>query len=123
MSTLGVTPAACTCLNTFLRPPPPTLQFRPTLKRCCYHESNPNPNPRNPRNPNPNAQPEHKIQSRDLRSGSMSDAASTGMTVKLAPVPKMLGLLRKSWAPLAYHVSFKLETDEEILAFKVRFPV
>jgi hypothetical protein len=65
------------------------------------------------------AQPEHKIQSRDLRSGNMSDAASTGMTVKLAPVPKMLGLLRKAWAPLAFHVSFKLETDEEILAFKV----
>jgi len=30
----------------------------------------------------------------------------------------MLGLLRKDWAPLAYHVSFKLETNEEILAFK-----
>jgi hypothetical protein len=38
----------------------------------------------------PPAQPEHKIQSRDLRSGSFSDAASRGLSIQLAPVPKML---------------------------------
>mmetsp|Transcript_12651 Transcript_12651/g.21415 ORF Transcript_12651/g.21415 Transcript_12651/m.21415 type:complete len:424 (+) Transcript_12651:228-1499(+) len=59
--------------------------------------------------------PEHKIQSRDL--GSEADS-SAGMNLHLDPVPKMLGLLRKDWAPGAYHVSFKLETNEEILSFK-----
>jgi phosphopantothenate-cysteine ligase len=34
-------------------------------------------------------------------------------------VPKLLGLLAGSWAPGAMVVSFKLETDEQILVDKV----
>lgn len=34
-------------------------------------------------------------------------------------VPKMLGTLRRTWAPEAFIVSFKLETDEQILTSKV----
>ena len=34
-------------------------------------------------------------------------------------VPKMLGELRHSWAPEAFVVSFKLETDDDILIQKV----
>lgn len=47
---------------------------------------------------------EHKIQS----SGGSLNLALEG-------VPKALGILRKSWAPRAFLVSFKLETDEELL--------
>lgn len=49
---------------------------------------------------------EHKIQSGDL------------LDVKLVQVPKMLSLLRKNWAPLAFCISFKLETDSNILLNK-----
>ena len=31
----------------------------------------------------------------------------------------MLGVLRRAWAPEAFVVSFKLETDEELLITKV----
>ena len=51
---------------------------------------------------------EHKIQS----------AARTDLELVLRPVPKMLGALAKSWAPLALCVSFKLETDETLLVSK-----
>ncbi len=37
-----------------------------------------------------------------------------------AQVPKMLGVLRRQWAPEALTVSFKLETDEALLIDKVR---
>ncbi|KAJ7526821.1 hypothetical protein O6H91_16G024300 [Diphasiastrum complanatum] len=40
--------------------------------------------------------------------------------MKLAPVPKMLALLRNHWSPLAFCVSFKLETDKDILLKKAR---
>lgn len=46
---------------------------------------------------------QHKIQS------------SSGLTLELEQVPKMLGRLVNEWAPLSYVVSFKLETDESIL--------
>jgi hypothetical protein len=36
----------------------------------------------------------------------------------LSPVPKVIGLLREKWAPDAFVVSFKLETDENILRQK-----
>lgn len=49
---------------------------------------------------------QHKIQS------------STGLTLELEQVPKMLGKLVNEWAPHAYVVSFKLETDESILFAK-----
>ncbi|KAI4337745.1 hypothetical protein L6164_016122 [Bauhinia variegata] len=50
---------------------------------------------------------EHKIQS-----------GSPLLDVQLVQVPKMLPMLRKKWAPLAFCVSFKLETDKEILLNK-----
>ncbi|KAG5031329.1 hypothetical protein AAZX31_06G102700 [Glycine max] len=50
---------------------------------------------------------EHKIQS-----------GSHLLDVKLVQVPKMLSMLRKDWAPLAFCTSFKLETDSNILLNK-----
>ncbi|DBA67058.1 hypothetical protein WJX79_002618 [Trebouxia sp. C0005] len=50
---------------------------------------------------------EHKIQSSD-----------GPLQLQLAMVPKMLGTLRSTWAPEAFIVSFKLETDEQILKSK-----
>ncbi|KAK2357706.1 Phosphopantothenate--cysteine ligase 2 [Trifolium repens] len=50
---------------------------------------------------------EHKIQS-----------GSHLLDVKLVQVPKMLSVLRKDWAPLAFCISFKLETDSSILLKK-----
>ncbi|CAH1453050.1 unnamed protein product [Lactuca virosa] len=49
----------------------------------------------------------HKIQS-----------ASGPLDMRLAQVPKMLSVLRKVWAPTAFCVSIKLETDKEILLEK-----
>ncbi|KAG5036303.1 hypothetical protein AAZX31_04G234700 [Glycine max] len=51
---------------------------------------------------------EHKIQS----------GSSHLLDVKLVQVPKMLSVLRKDWAPLAFCISFKLETDSNILLNK-----
>jgi phosphopantothenate---cysteine ligase (ATP) len=51
----------------------------------------------------------HKIQ---------SESNSNGLTLHLKPVPKVLGLLRQSWAPKAFVVSFKLETDIDLLREK-----
>jgi hypothetical protein len=39
-------------------------------------------------------------------------------SLELAQVPKMLGSVNNTWAPEAYCVSFKLETDEDILIKK-----
>mmetsp|Transcript_10404 Transcript_10404/g.12188 ORF Transcript_10404/g.12188 Transcript_10404/m.12188 type:complete len:434 (-) Transcript_10404:243-1544(-) len=77
-----------------------------------------------------NQLPEHKIQSgpcdpKDLRVG-MAGAPQhesqgdddQGLDLHLEPTPKMLGALRKEWAPSAFHVSFKLETNEDLLSFK-----
>ncbi|KAK9830471.1 hypothetical protein WJX72_011926 [[Myrmecia] bisecta] len=50
---------------------------------------------------------EHKIQSAD-----------GPLHLDLHKVPKMLGLLHKEWAPDAFIVSFKLETDERLLTSK-----
>ncbi|XP_042506651.1 phosphopantothenate--cysteine ligase 2-like [Macadamia integrifolia] len=50
---------------------------------------------------------EHKIQS-----------ASGPLDMQLAQVPKMLSLLRKEWSPMAFCISFKLETDPKILLEK-----
>ncbi|KAJ7959069.1 phosphopantothenate--cysteine ligase 2-like [Quillaja saponaria] len=50
---------------------------------------------------------EHKIQS-----------ASGPLDMQLSQVPKMLSVLRKEWAPLAFCISFKLETDSRILLEK-----
>ncbi|KAJ4965661.1 hypothetical protein NE237_017510 [Protea cynaroides] len=50
---------------------------------------------------------EHKIQS-----------ASGPLDMRLAQVPKMLLVLRKEWSPMAFCISFKLETDSKILLEK-----
>ncbi|XP_020520163.1 phosphopantothenate--cysteine ligase 2, partial [Amborella trichopoda] len=50
---------------------------------------------------------EHKIQS-----------GAGPLDMSLAPVPKMLSMLRKEWAPMAFCISFKLETDAKILLEK-----
>ncbi|GAA0175937.1 hypothetical protein Leryth_026616 [Lithospermum erythrorhizon] len=50
---------------------------------------------------------EHKIQSR-----------SGPLDLRLAQVPKMLSVFRKDWAPRAFCISFKLETDTRILLEK-----
>eukprot|EP00803_Ostreobium_quekettii_P002885 evm.model.scf_1032EXC.4 EVM.evm.TU.scf_1032EXC.4 scf_1032EXC:37689-40924(+) len=52
---------------------------------------------------------EHKIQSLGGREG---------LRLELQAVPKALGVLRASWAPGAFVVSFKLETDEGLLMAK-----
>ncbi|KAJ1279682.1 hypothetical protein BS78_04G173200 [Paspalum vaginatum] len=49
----------------------------------------------------------HKIQS-----------AGGPLDMRLSQVPKMLSVLRNQWAPLAFCISFKLETDSEILVQK-----
>lgn len=58
--------------------------------------------------PPPPSQAEHKIQSREGQ-----------LTLDLQQVPKALGVLTSTWAPKAIVVSFKLETDEDILVHKV----
>ncbi|KAM1331377.1 hypothetical protein ACFX13_044668 [Malus domestica] len=50
---------------------------------------------------------EHKIQS-----------GSGPLDMRLVQVPKMLLVLRKDWAPRAFCISFKLETDSKILLEK-----
>ncbi|XP_051123630.1 phosphopantothenate--cysteine ligase 2-like isoform X2 [Andrographis paniculata] len=50
---------------------------------------------------------EHKIQS-----------GSGPLDMRLVQVPKMLSVLRKDWAPMAFCISFKLETDIKILLEK-----
>eukprot|EP00730_Choanoeca_flexa_P012012 TRINITY_DN3033_c0_g1_i1.p1 TRINITY_DN3033_c0_g1~~TRINITY_DN3033_c0_g1_i1.p1 ORF type:complete len:311 (+),score=49.81 TRINITY_DN3033_c0_g1_i1:2-934(+) len=51
--------------------------------------------------------PQHKIQSRDGK-----------LTIRLTQVPKMLGLLVSEWADKSLVVTFKLETDPDLLAQK-----
>ncbi|XP_008801026.2 phosphopantothenate--cysteine ligase 2 [Phoenix dactylifera] len=50
---------------------------------------------------------EHKIQS-----------AVGPLDMRLTQVPKMLSVLRREWAPSAFCISFKLETDPDILLQK-----
>ncbi|KAL3592371.1 hypothetical protein D5086_011011 [Populus alba] len=50
---------------------------------------------------------EHKIQS-----------ASGPLDMRLLQVPKMLSALKKAWAPMAFCIPFKLETDSKILLEK-----
>lgn len=42
------------------------------------------------------------------------------LLLELEKTPKMLGRLRHEWAPSCFIVSFKLETDTNILVHKVR---
>lgn len=86
----------------------------------------------------------HKIQSRDynLKDGGEADDekdTSGGTTpsgsaihmdtktnclnLKLSPVPKLIPLLRDDYAPNAFCVSFKLETDKNILIEKAKIAI
>ena len=60
----------------------------------------------------------HKMDSSLPNSSSSSEPGI--LALKLYPVPKVIGTLRKEWAPNAFCVSFKLETDEKILEKKMR---
>lgn len=60
--------------------------------------------------------PEHKIQSSEVGGPASSD--DNHLVLRLAKTPKMLGALREAWAPSAFVVGFKLETDEAILVSK-----
>jgi phosphopantothenate---cysteine ligase (ATP) len=60
--------------------------------------------------------PEHKLQSRD---GGERPEIGGILTLRLHPVPKVISNLRKEWAPDAFCVVFKLETDSTILRRKV----
>lgn len=55
---------------------------------------------------------EHKIQS------TVQPGTAGGLDLSLSPVPKCLGKLSSDWSPHAFVVSFKLETDIEILRQK-----
>eukprot|EP00924_Labyrinthula_sp_SR-Ha-C_P000897 snap_masked-scaffold_7-processed-gene-7.12-mRNA-1 protein AED:0.18 eAED:0.18 QI:0/-1/0/1/-1/1/1/0/292 len=57
----------------------------------------------------------HKIQSSE---GNVT--GSKDLTIVMKPVPKTLRTLVKQWAPNAFVVSFKLETDENILIKKAK---
>eukprot|EP00823_Brevimastigomonas_motovehiculus_P006061 TRINITY_DN476_c6_g1_i1.p1 TRINITY_DN476_c6_g1~~TRINITY_DN476_c6_g1_i1.p1 ORF type:complete len:389 (+),score=75.26 TRINITY_DN476_c6_g1_i1:25-1167(+) len=51
----------------------------------------------------------HKIQS-----------SSGPLSLSLSETPKLLGLIKKDWCPSAFCISFKLETDLEILSKKAQ---
>jgi phosphopantothenate-cysteine ligase len=53
--------------------------------------------------------PEHKIQSRD----------NGALKLELQMTPKMLGVIKNEWCPEALVVSFKLETDTDLLHSKM----
>jgi phosphopantothenate---cysteine ligase (ATP) len=75
-----------------------------------------------------NERVQHKIQSSDYKNnthGSSSDNKNgddgddgEGLVLHLKPVPKTMGKLRTEWAPNAFCVSFKLETDMALLRKK-----
>jgi phosphopantothenate-cysteine ligase len=54
--------------------------------------------------------PKHKIQSNQ----------SQGLELSLKPVPKMLGKVKAEWCPKSFVVSFKLETDPDLLESKCK---
>jgi len=71
---------------------------------------------------------EHKIQSsnHNINGGNdeknsenggaiIMDPTTNCLHLKLSPVPKMLSLVRENFAPHAFCISFKLETDQNIL--------
>lgn len=68
--------------------------------------------------------PKHKIQSKDFQEKSSSTTSTTTDTgelnIKMDPVPKFLKRLVGSWAPKAMLVSFKLETDPDMLLEKAQ---
>jgi phosphopantothenate---cysteine ligase (ATP) len=78
-----------------------------------------------------NERVQHKIQSssdvknsrkgdygNDTGGGSDTTDDGAGLVLHLKPVPKTIGKLRTAWAPHAFCVSFKLETDMALLRKK-----
>jgi len=59
---------------------------------------------------------QHKIQSQE-------GGNEEGLTLRLSPVPKTMGLISGEWAPDAFLVGFKLETDELVLRRKAEASV
>ncbi|KAG5188119.1 DNA/pantothenate metabolism flavoprotein [Tribonema minus] len=59
----------------------------------------------------PAAIPRHKVQ---------SEGGAAGLELQLQGVPKCLGALSAHWAPRAFRVAFKLETDAALLLPKAR---
>ena len=51
------------------------------------------------------------------------DPVTNCLHLKLSPVPKMLSLVRDDFAPNAFCVSFKLETDKDILFEKAKIAI
>jgi len=45
-------------------------------------------------------------------------STSKGITLTLRPVPKMLAMVRSVWAPKAFLISFKLETESQSFLLK-----
>lgn len=74
---------------------------------------------------------EHKIQSQEyglsdsygVNSDSITLDRNNCLHIQLSPVPKMIPLLRKEYAPNAFCVSFKLETDRSILLEKSKIAI
>ncbi|BHF61796.1 hypothetical protein SprV_0100477300 [Sparganum proliferum] len=73
--------------------------------------------------------PRHKLHAGGVEQAGTADAAAAAavqvgadgsLTVHLSPVPKTLGLLTRSWARGAFVVSFKLETDKEVLLTRAK---
>ena len=66
---------------------------------------------------------EHKIQSSEQPKGNISDQPTAGkrLVINLDPVPKFLSTLVSAWAPSgSMIVSFKLETDPDLLISKAQ---
>ncbi|KAM7536199.1 hypothetical protein Aperf_G00000102451 [Anoplocephala perfoliata] len=65
------------------------------------------------------ALPQHKLHGPELEKGDTGDTSicdSNGsLTIHLEPVPKVLGLIVSKWAPGTMVVSFKLETDKNLV--------
>nr|CDS26441.1 yil083c protein [Hymenolepis microstoma] len=64
--------------------------------------------------------PQHKLHAgdevKDERTrGSFKCEPDGSLTIRLAPVPKILGLIVSKWAPRTMVVSFKLETDPKVV--------
>ncbi len=66
---------------------------------------------------------EHKIQSSEQPSGNITNQPTVGkqLVINLDPVPKFLSTLVSAWAPSgSMIVSFKLETDPDLLVSKAQ---
>lgn len=66
---------------------------------------------------------EHKRKEPVAESTIRMDPNTNCLHLKLSPVPKILTLVREDFAPNAFCVSFKLETDKNILVEKARIAI